>query len=100
MKRFGIEPLPVHAPKKTVIAINSLAGGALLARAGKRVLVLERNDWLGGAIRTGEITVQRGERAGRGSDAGAASTSAPRHSCAASARSIAATVRGRKRSCR
>jgi phytoene dehydrogenase-like protein len=36
--------------------INSLAGAALLARAGKRVLVLERNDYLGGAIRTAEIT--------------------------------------------
>ena len=36
--------------------INSLAGAALLAKAGKRVLVLERNDWLGGAIRTAEIT--------------------------------------------
>ena len=36
--------------------INSLAGAALLARTGKRVLVLERNDWLGGAIRTAEIT--------------------------------------------
>ncbi len=36
--------------------INSLVGAALLARGGKRVLVLERNDWLGGAIRTAEIT--------------------------------------------
>jgi phytoene dehydrogenase-like protein len=36
--------------------INSLAGAALLARGGRRVLVLERNDWLGGAIRTAEIT--------------------------------------------
>jgi phytoene dehydrogenase-like protein len=36
--------------------INSLAGAALLARAGRRVLVLERNDYLGGAIRTEEIT--------------------------------------------
>ena len=36
--------------------INSLAGAALLAKAGKRVLVLERNDYLGGAIRTAEIT--------------------------------------------
>jgi phytoene dehydrogenase-like protein len=34
--------------------INSLAGGALLAKAGWRVCVLERNDWLGGAIRTAE----------------------------------------------
>jgi phytoene dehydrogenase-like protein len=37
--------------------INSLAAGALLARAGWSVCVLERNDWLGGAIRTAEITV-------------------------------------------
>lgn len=36
--------------------INSLVGAALLAKAGRRVLVLERNDWLGGAIRTAEIT--------------------------------------------
>jgi phytoene dehydrogenase-like protein len=36
--------------------INSLACAALLARAGKRVCVLERNDWFGGAIRTAEIS--------------------------------------------
>jgi phytoene dehydrogenase-like protein len=36
--------------------INSLAGAALLAKAGRRVLVLERNDYLGGAIKTAEIT--------------------------------------------
>src|SRR5207247_646546 len=36
--------------------VNSLACGALLARAGRRVSVLERNDWLGGAIRTSELT--------------------------------------------
>jgi len=36
--------------------INSLAGAALLAKEGWRVCVLERNDWLGGAIRTEEIT--------------------------------------------
>src|SRR5436853_3626384 len=36
--------------------INSLAAGALLAKAGWGVCVLERNDWLGGAIRTAEIT--------------------------------------------
>src|SRR5687768_8550415 len=36
--------------------INSLAGAALLGRAGRRVLVLERNDYLGGAIKTAEIT--------------------------------------------
>src|SRR5579864_6228403 len=28
----------------------------MLARAGRRVCVLERNDWLGGAIRTAELT--------------------------------------------
>ena len=32
--------------------INSLAAAALLAKDGWRVCVLERNDWLGGAIRT------------------------------------------------
>jgi phytoene dehydrogenase-like protein len=36
--------------------VNSLACGALLARAGWRVCVLERGDWLGGAIRTAELT--------------------------------------------
>jgi phytoene dehydrogenase-like protein len=36
--------------------INSLACAALLARAGWDVCVLERNDWLGGAIKTAEIT--------------------------------------------
>ena len=36
--------------------INSLVGAALLSRGGWRVLVLERNDWLGGSIRTAEIT--------------------------------------------
>ena len=36
--------------------INSLAAAALLAREGWRVAVLERNDYLGGAIRTAEIT--------------------------------------------
>src|SRR5437879_1264541 len=35
--------------------VNSLACGALLARAGWRVCVLERNDWLGGAIQTAEL---------------------------------------------
>ena len=32
--------------------INSLAGAALLAKEGWRVCILERNDWLGGAIKT------------------------------------------------
>ncbi|HET8894188.1 MAG TPA: NAD(P)/FAD-dependent oxidoreductase [Gaiellaceae bacterium] len=36
--------------------VNSLACGALLARVGWRVCMLERNDWLGGAIHTAEIT--------------------------------------------
>jgi phytoene dehydrogenase-like protein len=36
--------------------INALVAGALLARNGWKVCVLERNDWLGGAIRTAEIT--------------------------------------------
>jgi phytoene dehydrogenase-like protein len=36
--------------------INSLVAAALLAKGGWSVCVLERNDWLGGAIRTAEIT--------------------------------------------
>lgn len=36
--------------------INSLVGAALLAKSGWKVCVLERNSWLGGAIRTAEIT--------------------------------------------
>ena len=36
--------------------INSLACAALLARGGWRVCVLERNDYLGGAIETSELT--------------------------------------------
>ena len=36
--------------------VNGLACGALLAKAGWRVCVLERNDWFGGAIKTAEIT--------------------------------------------
>jgi len=36
--------------------INALVAGALLARRGWTVCVLERNEWLGGAIRTAEIT--------------------------------------------
>jgi len=36
--------------------VNSLACGALLARGGWRVCVLERNAWLGGAIKTEELT--------------------------------------------
>src|SRR4029077_20704968 len=36
--------------------INSLVAAALLAKKGWKVCVLERNSWLGGAIRTEEIT--------------------------------------------
>src|SRR5512146_430078 len=36
--------------------INSLVGAALLAKAGWKVCVLERNSWFGGTIRTAEIT--------------------------------------------
>ena len=36
--------------------INSLAAAALLAKSGWSVCVLEREEWLGGAIRTAEIT--------------------------------------------
>src|ERR1043166_3401710 len=36
--------------------VNGLACAALLARAGWDVCVLERNDWLGGAIKTAEVT--------------------------------------------
>jgi phytoene dehydrogenase-like protein len=36
--------------------INSLVAGAYLAKGGWRVGVFERNDWLGGAIRTAELT--------------------------------------------
>ena len=39
--------------------VNSLACGALLARAGWRVCLLERNDWFGGAIKTEELTDPR-----------------------------------------
>ncbi len=36
--------------------INSLVGASVLARAGWKVCVLERNSWFGGNIRTAEIT--------------------------------------------
>src|SRR5438445_12619615 len=36
--------------------INSLVGAAVLAKAGWKVCVLERNSWLGGNIRTAEVT--------------------------------------------
>lgn len=37
--------------------INSLVAAALLGRKGLRVCVLERNHWLGGCIRTAELTL-------------------------------------------
>ena len=36
---------------------NGLVAAALLAKAGRRVLVLERNDRIGGCIQSGEVTV-------------------------------------------
>lgn len=36
--------------------INSLVGAALLSKSGWKVCVLERNAWLGGNIRTAEVT--------------------------------------------
>lgn len=36
--------------------INALVGAAILAKAGWKVCVLERNSWFGGNIRTAEIT--------------------------------------------
>jgi len=36
--------------------INSLVGAAVLAKAGWKVCVLERNSWVGGNIRTAEVT--------------------------------------------
>jgi len=36
--------------------INALVAGALLGRKGHKVLVVERNDRIGGCIRTEEIT--------------------------------------------
>ena len=35
---------------------NGLVAAAYLAKAGKRVLVLERNAWLGGGVVTRELT--------------------------------------------
>jgi phytoene dehydrogenase-like protein len=57
--RRGQSPRGDSPPVDAVVVgsgINSLACAALLARAGWEVRVLERNDYLGGAIKTGEIT--------------------------------------------
>jgi phytoene dehydrogenase-like protein len=48
--------VPDHDAVIVGSGVNSLACAALLARAGWDVCVLERNDWLGGTIRTAEIT--------------------------------------------
>src|SRR5712691_6696897 len=48
--------MPRHDAVVVGSGINSLAAGALLAKQGWSVGVFERNDWLGGAIRTAEIT--------------------------------------------
>ncbi|WP_321396042.1 NAD(P)/FAD-dependent oxidoreductase [Emcibacter sp.] len=37
--------------------INSLVAAALLSRKGHKVCVLERNDWIGGCIKTAEVTL-------------------------------------------
>ena len=49
--------MPDHDAIVVGSGVNGLACGALLANAGWRVCVLERNDWFGGAIKTAEITV-------------------------------------------
>jgi phytoene dehydrogenase-like protein len=49
--------VPVYDAVIVGSGINSLVAGALLARGGWSVCILERNDWLGGAIKTAEITV-------------------------------------------
>jgi phytoene dehydrogenase-like protein len=36
--------------------INALVAAALLGRSGRKVVLVERNDWIGGCIRTDEIT--------------------------------------------
>src|SRR5438552_7419481 len=60
-RRTGaVRPVPACMAEHDAVivgsGVNSLACGALLARAGWRVCVLERNDWLGGAIHTAELT--------------------------------------------
>jgi phytoene dehydrogenase-like protein len=53
---FGSSPVAEYDAVIVGSGVNSLACGALLARDGWRVCVLERNDWLGGAIQTAELT--------------------------------------------
>ena len=48
--------MPEHDAVVVGSGVNGLACAALLAKAGWDVLVLERNDWFGGCIRTAEIT--------------------------------------------
>ena len=60
LARAGAGGAGMSAPSETQVVsvgsgINSLVGAALLAVRGKRVLVLERNDRLGGCIRTEEL---------------------------------------------
>jgi phytoene dehydrogenase-like protein len=52
-------PVPDYDAVIVGSGVNSLACAALLARAGWRVCVLERNDWFGGAIKTEELTEPR-----------------------------------------
>ena len=37
--------------------INSMVAGAILSKKGKKVLILERNSWFGGCIKTEELTL-------------------------------------------
>lgn len=50
---------PDRSPDALIVGsgINSLVCAALLARAGRRVLLLEREDRLGGCVRTDELTL-------------------------------------------
>src|SRR5207248_9094578 len=52
----GTSRMPEYDAVIVGSGVNSLACAALLARAEWRVCVLERNDWLGGAIKTEELT--------------------------------------------
>jgi phytoene dehydrogenase-like protein len=56
MTSSGSSPVAEYDAVIIGSGVNSLACGALLAREGWRVCVLERNDWLGGAIHTAELT--------------------------------------------